>query len=117
MPALQSGVLIHVLDGWEQNGVAWAPATNGPGATDMSASLIFAANVAASGSIQLCAPYLFEPLTEAAIKLCLCKRELTLYSSRVSFGGPNAAGLIFRPGATRIRCGKADDSAGHCGRW
>ena len=57
------------MDGWEQNGVAWAPATNGPGATDMSASLIFAANVAASGSIQLCAPYLFEPLSEAVRKL------------------------------------------------
>ena len=54
-----------MLDGWEQNGVAWAPATNGPGATDMSASLIFAANVAASGSIQLCVPYLFEPLSES----------------------------------------------------
>ena len=39
------------------------------------------------------------------------------YSSRVSFGGPNAAGLIFKPGVTRIRCGKADDSAGHCGGW
>jgi hypothetical protein len=120
MPASQSGVLIHVLDGWEQNGVAWAPATNGPGATDMSASLIFAASVAASGSIQLCAPYQFEPHSEALRKLrsnCLCKRELTLYSSRVSFGLPGAAGLIFRPGVTRIRCGKADDSAGHCGRW
>ena len=29
----------------------------------------------------------------------------------------HAAGLIFRPGATRIRCGKAVDSAGHCGGW
>ena len=53
--AQQLGVLIHVLDGWEQNGAAWAPATNGPGATDMSASLVFGANVAAGGAIPLCA--------------------------------------------------------------
>ena len=51
----KSGILIHVLDGWEQNGAAWAPTTNGPGATDMSASLVFAANVAAGGAIPLCA--------------------------------------------------------------
>ena len=44
-----------MLDGWEQNGVAWAPATNGPGATDMSASLIFAANVAATAAQFSCA--------------------------------------------------------------
>ena len=64
-----------MLDGWEQNGVAWAPATNGPGATDMSASLIFAANVAASGSIQLCAPYLFEPLSESSLYTAVLSRE------------------------------------------
>ena len=74
-----------MLDGWEQNGVAWAPATNGPGATDMSASLIFAANVAASGSIQLCAPYLFEPLSEAVRKLhCVSASESSLYTPRAS---------------------------------
>ena len=38
-----------------------------------------------------------------------------------SFGGGRhagiAGGLIFKPGITRIRCGKAVDSAGHCGGW
>lgn len=61
------GILIHVLDGWEQNGAAWAPTTNGPGATDMSASLVFAANVAASGAISLCASCQFEPLSEGRV--------------------------------------------------
>ena len=50
------GILIHVTDGWEQNGAPWAPATDGPGATDMSASLVFAANYVRGKSIPLCAP-------------------------------------------------------------
>ena len=33
------------------------------------------------------------------------------------FGSGSGAGLVFRPGLTRIRCGKAVDSAGSCGRW
>ena len=32
------------------------------------------------------------------------------------FGGIGA-GIIFKPGATRLLCGKATDSAGTCGRW
>eukprot|EP00908_Phaeocystis_cordata_P009580 Transcript_20373.p1 GENE.Transcript_20373~~Transcript_20373.p1 ORF type:complete len:446 (+),score=11.32 Transcript_20373:111-1340(+) len=82
-----AGILIHVTDGLEQNGAPWAPATDGPGATDMSASLVFAANYVRGKSIPL-------------------------------FGsGKKSAGLIFRPGVTFVRCGKAVDSAGQCGGW
>ena len=81
-----AGILIHTIDGWEDGRNGWAPATNGPGARDMSASIVFSA---------------------------LKKADITI----PLFGKEKTGGLIFRPGLTRIRCGKAVDSAGHCGAW
>ena len=80
-----AGVLIHVVDGWEDGSAPWAPATRGPGARDMSASIVFAANQV--------------PL-----------KAIPLFSDGLK-------GIVFRPGLTRIRCGKSVDSAGHCGGW
>jgi hypothetical protein len=65
-------------------GKVWAPATSGPGATDQSGSLIF-------GAQRKCG----QPLSAAL------------------FGG-GKKGIIFRPGATQIKCGKAGDSGGKC---
>ena len=84
-----SGVLVHTFDGHEQQpDRLWAPTTNGPGATEQSASLVFAQ--------QFIAPGVAVPL----------------------FGGAGGGGLVFRPGAaTKINCGKAKDSAGTCSVW
>ena len=81
-----AGILIHSIDGWEDGNAPWAPATKGPGAKDMSASIVFSANKLPNKPIPL-------------------------------FPAAHGGGLIFRPGLTRIRCGKAVDSAGHCGAW
>ena len=81
-----AGILIHSIDGWEDGNAPWAPTTKGPGAKDMSASIVFSANKLPNKPIPL-------------------------------FGAAHGGGLIFRPGLTRIRCGKAVDSAGHCGAW
>ena len=81
-------LLVHITDGWEEGGKPWAPSLNGPGATQQSASLIFADQRKVPG---------------ASIGNFL-------------FGGIGA-GIIFKPGATRLLCGKATDSAGTCGRW
>tara|TARA_B110001452_G_scaffold177970_1_gene149333 strand:- start:1672 stop:2334 length:663 start_codon:yes stop_codon:yes gene_type:complete len=78
-----AGILIHVVDGWEDGAAPWAPATKGPGARDMSASLVFAANRVPGKPIPL-------------------------------FGSGQVKGLIFKPGATKLRCGKSTDSSGKC---
>ena len=81
-----AGLLIHIFDGWEASShEMWAPAQNGPGATDMSASYVFA--------------------------------EQRVDHNVISLFGGGTSGLIFRPGWTRIKCGKAVDSAGSCGQW
>ena len=47
-----------------------------------------------------------------------CRPSPLALSLRRSFGGgKKSAGLIFRPGVTFVRCGKAVDSAGQCGGW
>ena len=81
-----AGILIHSIDGWEDGRNGWAPTTNGPGAKEMSASIVFSALNKSDTAIPL-------------------------------FGKEDTGGLIFRPGLTRIRCGKAVDSAGRCGAW
>lgn len=48
-----AGLLVHMFDGWEDGLDAWAPAQNGPGATDMSASLVFSEQQAAGGTLPL----------------------------------------------------------------
>ena len=80
-----AGLLIHVFDGWEGSN-PWEPASSGPGATQMSASLVFAAQHVPGKPLPL-------------------------------FKGPRGAatGLLFRPGATKILCGKPVDSSGQCG--
>ena len=81
-----AGILIHVFDGWEASTQQkWAPALNGPGATEMSGSFIFAAQQASGKSLH-----------------------------DALFNGASA-GIIFRPHVTRILCGKAGDSGGRCG--
>ena len=79
-----AGVLVHVFDGWEDHGSPWLPATNGPGAHEQSASLIFAAQHIAGLPLAL-------------------------------FGGGGGGGIVFKPLATKVNCGKAQDSAGKCG--
>lgn len=82
-----AGLLIHVLDGWEENGQMWAPGRNGPGATDQSGSLVCGQNKVAGQRIPL-------------------------------FGGRAAqSGIIFKPGSTRVKCGKPSDSSGKCIAW
>ena len=73
-----AGILMHVMDGWEDGGLPWAPGANGPGATDMSSSLIFAANHVPGGGIPLCAlPCPFDrargsPLSRVLTALLFC---------------------------------------------
>lgn len=84
-----AGLLIHILDGWEDNanGRMWAPGTNGPGATDQSASLVCAQQKVEGQRIPL-------------------------------FGGAAAvSGIIFKPGRTKVKCGKPSDSSGKCLAW
>ena len=85
-----AGILVHITDGWEENKrKPWAPALNGPGATQQSASLIFAEQRRAGASIY---DFLFGK-------------------------GKRTSAIVFKPGATKLLCGKAVDSAGSCGEW
>lgn len=77
---------MHAFDGWEDSTAPWAPATNGPGATEQSGSFVFAAQHVAGEPLPL-------------------------------IGGGVYGGIVFRPGVTRINCGKAKDSAGTCAVW
>jgi len=81
-----AGLLVHVFDDWERHGRPWEPDTLRP---EMSTSLIFASQRAAFSDFS---------------------HQIPL------FGGSNGgtAGLILRPGITRINCGKPVDSAGDC---
>ena len=90
-----AGILIHTIDGWEDGNAPWAPTTNGPGVRDMSASIVFGANRLPGEPIPLFGASLEEE-----------KKKKT-----------TRGGLVFRPGLTHIRCGKAFDSGGHCGKW
>ena len=82
-----AGVLIHVFDGWEAGpDQRWMPTSNGPGATQMSSSLIF-------GEMRN---------TGKALR------------DAVFTGAQGTRGLIFRPSATKLLCGKASDSSGSC---
>ena len=82
-----AGILIHTFDGWEDNSEPYAPGTNGPGALEQSGSMVFAAQRVAGASLPL-------------------------------FAGGAAGGIIFAPGAaTKVKCGKAKDSAGTCAVW
>ena len=80
-----AGLLLHIFDGWE-GANPWEPPPTGPGATQMSGSIVFAAQRVDGQPLPL-------------------------------FKGPRGAatGLLFRPHATKIRCGKAVDSSGLCG--
>ena len=82
---LDAGLLIHIFDGWE-GANAWEPPPTGPGAAQMSASLIFAAQRVAGKPLPL-----FKGPRGAA------------------------SGLLFRPLVTRVLCGKPVDSSGQCG--
>lgn len=82
-----AGLLVHVFDGWEAGGEQYLPGTNGPGRWDMSASMIFAEQQRAAGSLRA-----------------------------VLFNG-GYFGIIFRPGVTKIKCGKPQDSGGSCGDY
>lgn len=50
--AQDAGILLHMFDGWERPHSRWSPADNGPGATEMSASLIFAGQQTSGRSIR-----------------------------------------------------------------
>ena len=75
-----------MFDDWEAGGRPWEPDSNRP---EMSTSLIFGAQKGAMGT-----------------------HEIPLFPG--NNGG--SAGLILRPGITKIRCGKAVDSSGSC-KW
>ena len=76
---LDAGVLVHCWDGYENHNEPWIPRENMP---DLSASLVFQAQQAASTPI---------PIYRA------CR-----------------AGVVFKPGETKLRCGNGGDSGGHC---
>lgn len=90
-PLPNAAVLVHVFDGWEDQGSS-GEAWRAKG--DMSCSLLYADVKPRRG------PNLAIPIFSA--------------------WGSGTQGLIFRPGrATRIKCGNAEDSSqGHCaGTW
>lgn len=85
-----AGLLVHVFDAWEATNEEWVPDDQRP---EIAASLIFGEQRAAMGH-----------------------HQIPLYPGKN--GG--TAGLIFRPGITKLLCGKAVDSVGTChvyGGW
>ena len=85
-----AGLLVHSFDGWEDHGEPWLPSTAGPGATGMSASYVFKDQEGGCRG-----------------KPCV----LPLFG----VGDGKIAGMIFRPLATKLLCGKSGDSGGVCG--
>ena len=80
-----AGLLVHTFDGWE-GAHPWEPADNGPGATEMSASLIFAAQHVDG-------------------------QPLPLFGASATTA--HLSGLIFKPHVTRILCAKASAHYAH----
>ena len=95
-----AGLLVHIFDGWEDHAEPWLPATTGPGARDQSASYVFAEQSAACTG-----------------RGCL----MPLFGVGDGTDGRGhpiqMQGLILRPVATKVKCGKSADSSGMCGGW
>ena len=82
-----AGLLVHVFDDWEGASKPWEPKAS---RGEIASSLIFAGQATAMGS-----------------------HPIPLYPGKN--GG--SAGLIFRPGITKLECGKPVDSVGTCQVW
>lgn len=96
----RAGLMVHVFDGYENHEALWEARE-----PDISSSLVFAAQHAPS---------------EWMSDTCWGTKEDERACHHPMFTDTNAgdafagAGLILRPGATPLKCGKAGDSGGHC---